>query len=112
MPNDDESRKQKELFKKLCEGLLGKIAGHYPAEVTPTYSNWYVGITNNPERRRGEHNVPQSRFYHVDAQTNALARGIERSLSNNWGLQGGQADGSSDDSKYAYVYETTSNTKP
>lgn len=66
-------------------------------------SRWYVGITNDWERRQREHKVKDySRAYQT--KTEGVARLVERFLIE-MGMQGGDGGGTGeDDAVWVYVY--------
>lgn len=64
------------------------------------YGGWHVGITSDPERRRGEHGDPAA--WHVwDAQYEGAAREIERHMLG-LGMVGGEGGG--DEPTYVYIW--------
>ena len=78
------------------------------------YSKWYVGITNNPQRRLfDEHNVMMnnSRWVRRTASSHEVARRIEAYFIDELGLDGGTGGGD-EDSTVVYAYKKTPTTKP
>ena len=77
------------------------------------FNQLYCGITSDIESRvYGDHNVPKEgdTFYAVEADSNEIARDVERYFLKN-GMEGDEGGGD-DSSNYVYVYHMTSSTKP
>ena len=74
------------------------------------YSSYYVGITDDPERRLFvEHNVPQNGdWVYKQSDSDESARAVENHFLD-LGCQGGPRGGS-DDSTYVYAYKITADT--
>lgn len=88
-----------------------EIKAHIDKEGS-AYSNWYVGITNNIDRRSNEHNVDRelSWWIYRTANSDEIARKIEKYFIG-LGTDGG--DGGGDEtSKIVYAYKKTSTTNP
>jgi hypothetical protein len=70
--------------------------------VTPSlpYSVWTVGITNDPERRRGEHGNP-SVWYYWEADSERIAREVEEHFLEK-GMNGGGRGGITP--TYVYIF--------
>lgn len=64
------------------------------------YPAWTIGVTDNPDRRRGEYGNP-SIWHHWDADSEQIARNVEAFFldkdMNGAGGGGGRAD-------YVYIY--------
>ncbi|MDI9858017.1 GIY-YIG nuclease family protein [Flectobacillus roseus] len=87
--------------------------------ISPDHQRWYIGITDDPERRRKEHlrnskkekfDVKHFHFWH--AKTKRIARSIE-----SWGHHLGMLDSdlegnTNDDSVFVYVYKKYPLLKP
>ena len=75
------------------------------------YSNWYVGITSDPEKRLfTEHGVDQEygKWIHAPADSNEVARTVEKHFLD-LGCDGG-AGGGDNTSKTIYAYKKTIST--
>ena len=76
--------------------IKAKIEGY----VSSNYSIWTIGVTDNPERRKGEHGNPQ--YWHQwDAATEAIARRIETYFIDK-GCKGG--GGGLGNANYVYIF--------
>ena len=65
------------------------------------YGNWYIGVTDDPERRRVEHNNPAI-WHDWDAESQRTARAIERYFLAR-GMDGGVGGGVNP--RYIYIYK-------
>lgn len=77
------------------------------------YSEIYVGITNDVERRLfQEHQVPKDHYWWIysPADNNDIARKVEQDFISK-GCQGGSGGGD-DSSNIVYAYKTSSITNP
>lgn len=77
------------------------------------YKYWYVGITNDVERRLFiEHNIDKNNGWWIyrTANNSNIARNVEQYFINA-GCDGGSGGGDTT-SKLVYAYKKTSNTKP
>lgn len=77
------------------------------------YSDWYVGITNDPKKRLfAEHGVDEKRgqWIYAPVDTNEVARTVEDYFLN----QGcdGSGGGGDNSSTTTYAYKKTTNTNP
>ena len=64
------------------------------------YSYWTIGITDDPERRKGEHDNP--RFWqHWKADGESIARNVEKYFLDG-GMKGGTGGG--ENPTYVYVF--------
>lgn len=69
------------------------------------YQDWYVGITNNPERRLDEHNVDMDdaeSYIVLETSSAQIARRVEWYFATTTAVQGGTGGGESD-SRYVYA---------
>ena len=64
------------------------------------YSVWTIGITDDPERRKKEHNNPVP-WYHWRADTEAIARRVEKYFLDK-GMKG--AGGGGESPNYVYIF--------
>jgi len=76
-----------------------------------SYSDYYVGITDDPEKRLFEdHEVSKNGVYdYWEAMSADSARAVEKYCIDQLNTDGGTGGGD-DYSKYVYVYEKTSYT--
>lgn len=75
------------------------------------YSDFYIGITNDIERRLfGEHNVSRKGLWwiHTTADSESHARAVEKHFLNK-GMKGGTGGGNAD-CVYVYCYEISNQT--
>lgn len=75
---------------------------------------FYIGITDNIERRAKEHNFNlEDKGFCIFAKCNSsdVARGIEGYVKTKWNTDG-DSGGGNDDSCYVYVYRKNGDTKP
>lgn len=91
-------------IKKYIKDYIDKIGG--------LYRTWYVGITNDPQRRLfDEHGVDREKWWvYATATSNAVARRVE-SYFINLGT-GGAPGGGEEDARVVYAYKKTSSTNP
>lgn len=69
-------------------------------KIVTTYSAWTIGVTDNPDRRRGQHDNPK--YWHQwDADTETIARDVEKYFLNK-GMKGDIGGGGSAD--YVYIF--------
>jgi len=64
------------------------------------YSIWTIGITNDPQRRRAEHDNPNN-WYHWRADSETIARNVEEYFIKK-GMQG--ATGGGEHPIYVYIF--------
>ena len=69
------------------------------AEVT-RYSAWTIGVTDDPDRRRREHDDPEV-WYHWDAGSEQVARDVEAYFLDK-GMKGDTGGGGGAD--YVYIF--------
>ncbi len=90
---------------------MAKINRHIDQHslLVPNYSKWYVGITNNPRRRRKEHDAEfgigiqnYAVFY---AYTKKTASQVEDFFSRKGTANALGSRGVTEDSRWVYVYK-------
>ena len=77
------------------------------------YSEWYVGITRDPEQRLfTDHNVNRNtdKWFYKKATSSTSARNIENYFINSHGTDGGTGGGD-DNTDYVYAYRKNSHTR-
>ena len=90
------------------EKIIADIKSHLQ---TTNYSGFYIGITNDVERRLfGEHNVSKQKdcWIYRKADSKPIAQDVEEYFLDK-GMQG-DTGGGNDDSTYVYCYRITSYT--
>lgn len=96
----------------ISESELKSQIKEYIEEKGGPYTAWYVGITNDPERRLfGEHGVhKEGTWVHGEATSNAVARRVEQYFMRLGcdGAPGGGEEGA----KVVYAYKKTASTDP
>lgn len=98
-------------MKKTFNQIVADIDSHLEKSQKEYYSDFYVGITNDVERRLfGEHNVQKvgQWWIYCDAINKATAQSVEEYYLNK-GMKG-DTGGGTDDSTIVYCYEITRNT--
>jgi hypothetical protein len=78
------------------------------------YSDWYVGIAEDPEKRLSEHNVNLKSgdiWIYDHATSSDVAREVEKYFIEILKTDGG-GGGGSDSSDYVYAYKKNQHTKP
>lgn len=97
---------------KTAQQIANDIDAHLAKSNAKYFSNFYIGITNDIERRLfGEHNVPKKGhwFIYREATNDEHARSVEKHYLDK-GMKGG--DGGGDNSStYVYCYEISNSTK-
>ena len=71
-----------------------------------SYGSWTIGITNDPKRRREEHNAEgknTSAWSHWEADSESIARNVEQYFLNK-GMKGGAGGGSSPTPRWVYIF--------
>jgi len=97
---------------KNAQSIVDEICAHILKEGS-NLSSWYVGITENLEKRLfGDHRVPKKEqwWIHRKAASSDDARAIEKALID-WGCDGGTGGGD-DDAIFVYAYLKTVITNP
>ena len=72
------------------------------------YSNWYIGITNNPTARASAHRSANGHLYfwkEYDAKSRRIAEAIETHFHKKGMKEKDLKGGAKDDSRYIYVYK-------
>lgn len=107
---------------EVVEDIVAKISkyvrGTYPAKAKIDFSEWYVGISNDPDGARTKSHknrrnlidlLHYKKFY---AHSMSNARHIEMQLCNKWGLNNcATAGGIRPTSKWVYVYHQAQSPK-
>ena len=91
--------------------IIDDINSHLQESCKQYYSDYYIGITNNIERRLfGEHNVSKENAWWIwcTAVDKETAQQVEEYFLAK-GMQG-NTGGGNDDTVYVYCYEVTKNT--
>ncbi|MBO5155559.1 MAG: hypothetical protein J6C05_00250 [Prevotella sp.] len=99
-------------MRKTAKEIIADVERHLANSKKKSYSNFYVGITNDVERRLfTEHNVDKNRNWWIyrTAINKATAQIVEEFFLNK-GMQG-DTGGGIDESIYVYCYEITGSTK-
>lgn len=94
---------------KTAQEIAAAIYDHLKGKTN--YSSYYVGITNDIERRLfGEHNVPRNSHWriHNEAINKEHAQAVEEHFLAK-GMKG-DTGGGTDDSVYAYCYRVSNET--
>jgi hypothetical protein len=68
--------------------------------IRTNYSNWYIGVTENPNDRYSQHDSPETWKAWLCSSA-AVARRIEKRFLN-LGCQGGSGGGTN--TRYVYIY--------
>jgi len=74
------------------------------------FPNWYVGLTDDPDRRRAEHQHP-SAWYALPTPSNHIAERVKFLLYDGFTLKSENRGGVAA-SVYAYVFKLTDTTRP
>ncbi len=102
------------------ESILDAYVGIVRAKFECAYSNkcggagreeFYCGITNDLERRKGEHNVASFVCTHK-CHSFGVAQEVEQELHELGYDTGEQLGNGAEDSVYVYMYKMRPNTKP
>lgn len=97
---------------KTAQEILDAIYEHLEKSSATNYSDFYIGITNDVERRLfNEHNVPRENHWriHDKAVSKASAQKVEEHFLDK-GMKG-DTGGGTDDSVYVYCYEISRTKK-
>lgn len=93
----------KDDIKRDIENHINKHGG--------IFSDWYVGITDDPERRLEEHKVKaRNKSIDREATSDTAAREVEDYFHDKKGCQG-DGGGGDENSVHVYAYETDSQTE-
>lgn len=98
-------------MKKNFEEIIADIDQHLTKSNKQYYSNFYIGITNDVNRRLfGEHNVSRDNAWWIyrEADDKETAQNVEEYYLQK-GMQGDTGGGISQ-SRYVYCYEITNRT--
>lgn len=98
-------------MKKTKNQIIADIDAHLQKSRKGYYSDFYVGITNDIERRLfGEHNVDRNNgwWIYCEAINKATAQEVEEYYLNK-GMKG-DTGGGNEDSTFVYCYEITATT--
>lgn len=97
----------------IPESELRRQIAEYIIDKGGPYTAWYVGITNQPERRLFvEHRVDkQGIFIQRQATSNAVARRVEHHFIRLLGCDG-DLGGGEEDAEVVYAYKKTASTDP
>jgi len=68
--------------------------------IVASYSAWTIGVTDDPERRKTEHDSPKQ-WYHWRADTETIARDVEKHFLDK-GMKGGTGGG--ENLNYVYIF--------
>jgi hypothetical protein len=93
--------------------IINDIIKHIKRCFCSTYRGWYIGITNDPERRLKEHNVDMNPPFCAPIIRKALNVDIAREVEWNFlkeCAEGGDGGGN-EDSVFIYAYWINSVTK-
>ena len=89
--------------------LLKAMIKAHIEETGGDYSDWYVGISEDPKNRLDQHNVSDENFPRTwDTESEQRARDIEDYFVNVLETQGDTGGG--DRPTYVYVYKTSHHT--
>lgn len=91
--------------------IIADINSHLQKSSKQYYSDFYIGITNDVERRLfNEHNVSKNGAWWIyrEADSKDIAQAVEEYFLEK-GMQG-DTGGGNEDSVYVYCYEITTNT--
>ncbi len=97
---------------KTAQEIADAISEHLEKSSAKNYSDFYIGITNDIERRLfDEHNVPRENHWriHRKAINKEHAQSVEEHFLDK-GMKG-DTGGGTDDSVYVYCYEISRITK-
>ncbi|MBW2984763.1 hypothetical protein KY361_06605 [Candidatus Woesearchaeota archaeon] len=78
------------------------------------YSSWYIGVTEDPQRRLfDEHKVDEKKDHWIysTAVSAEVARKIEKYFIEGLHVDGGKSGGDKD-ARVVYAYQKTTHTKP
>lgn len=96
---------------KTKEQIIADIDAHLQESNKKYFSDFYIGITNDVERRLfGEHNVDEKNGWWIysPADSKATAQAVEEYYLGK-GMKG-NTGGGNEDTTYVYCYEITNTT--
>lgn len=99
-------------MRKTAREIIFDVESHLACSKKKYYSDFYIGITNNVDRRLfGEHNVDKNYAWWIyrTAVDKATAQVVEEYFLSK-GMRG-ETGGGTDDTIYVYCYEVTNTTK-
>ncbi|MCF0210715.1 MAG: hypothetical protein HUK18_05330 [Bacteroidales bacterium] len=99
-------------MRKTASEIIADVEGHLAYSKKKYYSGFYIGITNDVERRLfGEHNVDKDHSWWIyrTAIDKVAAQTVEEHFLSK-GMRG-DTGGGTDASIYVYCYEITHTTK-
>jgi hypothetical protein len=99
-------------MRKTAREIIADVESHLARSTKHYYSDFYIGITNDIERRMfGEHNVNRENSWWIyrTAIDKVSAQTVEEYFLDK-GMQG-DTGGGTDDTVYVYCYEITNSTK-
>ena len=100
------------VMRKTAREIIFDVESHLACSKKKYYSDFYIGITNNVDRRLfGEHNVDKNYAWWIyrTAVDKATAQVVEEYFLSK-GMRG-ETGGGTDDTIYVYCYEVTNTTK-
>lgn len=99
-------------MRKTAREIISDVESHLACSKKMYYSDFYIGITNDVDRRLfGEHNVDRKHSWWIyrTAIDKAAAQAVERHFLGKGMV--GDTGGGTDDTIYVYCYEITNTTK-
>jgi hypothetical protein len=99
------------LQTQTAKSIIRKIEYHVFKNSTAwiVWSNWYIGITNKPHRRKSQHivDLKGKPFFWVEynARSRDIAESIEKRFHDKGMRDARHAGGARNDSKFVYVYK-------
>lgn len=99
-------------MRKTSREIISDVERHLELSKKQYYSDFYIGITNDVERRLfGEHNVTKQHSWWIyrTAIDKATAQTVEEHFLSK-GMKG-DTGGGTEDTIYVYCYEITNSTK-
>ena len=99
-------------MRKTSREIISDVESHLAFSKKQYYSDFYIGITNDVERRLfGEHNVAKNHSWRIyrTAIDKATAQTVEEHFLSK-GMKG-DTGGGTEDTIYVYCYEITNSTK-
>ena len=93
--------------KSILRAINKQVKEH--SSLVVHYSNWYVGVTNNPAVRKNGHGSKNKEavyfWEHYNARSLGIAMAIEKHYHAKGMLETGKTGGVAADSKWVYVYK-------